>query len=162
MSRGRKDEQPDRCLRSARASQISYLQAMTGSTTARGYGNAHQKTRRRWAIEVARGTACCARCRGIIYPSQPWELDHRTGKNGYLGPSHKLCNRRAGGKLGAAVANAKKGPAGGFPGGGRAPNLLFPGRRRVFCRACPHVAALGGDEAGCMAGEGRTSLSLSA
>jgi hypothetical protein len=35
-------------------------------------------------------------------------LDHATGKQGWLGPAHRRCNRRAGGKKGAAVANAKR------------------------------------------------------
>ena len=44
----------------------------------------------------------------MIYPGMRWELDHAPGKVGYRGPAHMLCNRRAGGKIGAAITHAKR------------------------------------------------------
>jgi hypothetical protein len=64
-----------------------------GKTTERGYGNEHQKLRKRWAREVAAGVVLCARCGRLIAPGTPWDLDHAPGKVGYLGPSHRRCNR---------------------------------------------------------------------
>jgi hypothetical protein len=66
---------------------------MAGKTTANGYGNEHQELRKRWARKVAAGAVLCARCRRPIVPGTPWDLDHAPGKAGYLGPSHRRCNR---------------------------------------------------------------------
>jgi len=56
---------------------------------------------------VEAGIVRCARCQKIIAAGERWELDHAAGKQGYLGPSHFKCNRSAGGKVGAAITNAK-------------------------------------------------------
>ncbi len=63
------------------------------STTRRGYGSAHQKLRARWAKQVERGEVACARCRKLIAPGTPWDLDHSDDRSDYRGPSHRRCNR---------------------------------------------------------------------
>jgi hypothetical protein len=37
-----------------------------------------------------------ARCDELIAADEKWELDHRDDGNGWLGPSHRSCNRSAG------------------------------------------------------------------
>jgi hypothetical protein len=65
-----------------------------GKTKARGYGGSHQKLRRAWARQVAAGVETCRRCGLTIDPSEPWDLDHTPDRTGYLGPSHRKCNRQ--------------------------------------------------------------------
>jgi hypothetical protein len=67
-----------------------------GATARNGYGGTHQARRRQLAPLVASGRAVCARCDEPIHPNEPWDLDHAPGKTGYLGPSHRSCNRAAG------------------------------------------------------------------
>ena len=63
-------------------------------TSARGYGTKHQALRRRWARQIARDEVLCARCGGLIYPEEPWDLGHVDGdKTRYAGPEHRYCNR---------------------------------------------------------------------
>jgi hypothetical protein len=69
---------------------------MTGRTVAHGYGSAHKRLRAQWAPLVAAGRVRCARCGGWIRPDAVWELDHDDQRAGYLGPSHRSCNRAAG------------------------------------------------------------------
>jgi hypothetical protein len=45
---------------------------------------------------VNAGKATCARCHQPIEPGEDWQLDHRDDRQGYLGPSHRRCNLRAG------------------------------------------------------------------
>jgi hypothetical protein len=69
-----------------------------GSTTARGYGSAHQRLRKRLAPLVASGQVRCARCGGLIYPGTPWDLGHLGhigDRAGYNGAEHAVCNRGA-------------------------------------------------------------------
>jgi hypothetical protein len=72
------------------------------STTARGYGNQHQKLRKQWAARVAAGTVTCWRCHRLIAPWAEWELGHDDWDRDITrGPEHKACNRKA------AAAKAK-------------------------------------------------------
>jgi hypothetical protein len=65
------------------------------SRHARGYTNAHVARRRQLEPLVATGQVSCCRCGQLIQPGQPWHLDHRDDRNGYLGPAHTTCNLRA-------------------------------------------------------------------
>lgn len=78
------------------------------STTARGYGTAHQRERARHAPTVRAGLALCARYGEPISPDEPWDLGHTDDRTGYQGPEHRRCNRSAGGRNAAAVTNAKR------------------------------------------------------
>jgi hypothetical protein len=60
------------------------------------YGPAHRELRRRLEPVVQAGKATCARCSEPIEPGSKWELDHRDDGKGWLGPSHRGCNRSAG------------------------------------------------------------------
>lgn len=65
------------------------------STTARGYGSAHQKLRKRVEGQVANGVLC-ARCGKPIYPGEPWDLAHSDeNRSVYTGAEHRGCNRGA-------------------------------------------------------------------
>jgi hypothetical protein len=78
------------------------------STTARGYGTPHQTERQRWAPYVAQGIVPCARCSRIIPPGTPWDLDHNETRTGYIGPSHRACNRAAGARKINAIRSARR------------------------------------------------------
>lgn len=80
----------------------------TPSTTARGYGTTHQAERRRWQPIVDAGDAICWRCQQPIAPDADWDLGHNDERTGYIGPEHPTCNRSAGGRNGAAAANANR------------------------------------------------------
>ena len=69
-----------------------------GTTTARGYGQAHQATRTRWAARVATGQVACTRCGQVIQPTQPWDLGHSDDRSRWTGPECASCNRAAGGR----------------------------------------------------------------
>ena len=67
-----------------------------GSTTQRGYGNAHRALRKRLAPLVASGQMPCARCGGLIMPGTPFDLGHADGdRTRYHGLEHAACNRGA-------------------------------------------------------------------
>lgn len=75
------------------------------TASARGYGYAHQKRRKRAAKQVAAGEAYCWRClregrsRGEawIAPDQPWDLGHDDeDRDVYCGPECLPCNRGTG------------------------------------------------------------------
>jgi hypothetical protein len=57
------------------------------------YGHKHKKLRQAVAVQVAAGGVGCARCGGLIIRGDAWDLDHKDGGEGYLGPSHASCNR---------------------------------------------------------------------
>jgi hypothetical protein len=60
-----------------------------------GYTNAHVARRRQLEPLVATGQVACCRCDQLIEPGQPWHLDHRDDRRGYLGAAHAVCNLRA-------------------------------------------------------------------
>jgi hypothetical protein len=74
------------------------------SRHARGYTNARAAHRRQLEPLVATGHVNYSRCGQPIQPGQPWHLDHRDDRRGYLGPSHATCNFRAA----AEKTNGKK------------------------------------------------------
>jgi hypothetical protein len=74
------------------------------SRHARGYTSAHVARRRQLEPLVATGKVNCCRYGQPIQPSQPWHLDHRDDRRGYLGAAHATCNLRAA----AAKTNRKK------------------------------------------------------
>jgi len=80
-----------------------------GSTSRRGYGTKHQRIRASWSPKVAAGLVNCARCGQPIEPGRPWDLGHTDDRAGWTGPEHRVCNRRVGGRNGAAVTNAARG-----------------------------------------------------
>lgn len=74
-------------------------EAKRGSTSARGYGSAHQRLRAAWQARIDRGEVVhCARCGQRIDAGMDWALDHNADRTGYLGPSHTACNNSAGGR----------------------------------------------------------------
>ena len=67
------------------------------TTSARGYGQPHQRARAAWKPLVECGAVDCARCGERILPGEAWHLDHDDhDKSRYLGPSHARCNLTAG------------------------------------------------------------------
>lgn len=60
------------------------------------YGYAHQQERARWKKQVDAGLVHCALCGAWLDPSQPWDLDHEPGTEGYRGPACRGCNRADG------------------------------------------------------------------
>ncbi len=74
----------------------------------RGYGPEHIKERRRLEKVVKSGGAICARCGELIEPDEPFDLDHREDRTGYLGPSHRHCNQRAAAKKGSKIAHRRR------------------------------------------------------
>lgn len=72
---------------------------MKRSTSARGYGTAHQAARARLAPSVDAGRASCWRCGRPIVPGEAWDLGHDDldpTKRTYRGPEHATCSRSAG------------------------------------------------------------------
>jgi hypothetical protein len=69
----------------------------TGSTSHRGYGNAHRKLRKQWEPRVSSGTVNCWRCGQLIQRREPWDLGHDDAdRTKYRGPEHIKCNRSHG------------------------------------------------------------------
>ena len=75
------------------------------STTERGYGTAHQKTRARWARRLRQ--LGVMQCPTLIHHGDRWDLGHTDDRTGYLGPQCIPCNRGAGGRNGARKTNEK-------------------------------------------------------
>lgn len=87
-----------------------------GSTTSRGYGSAHQTERRKYETRMKRGEVfVCARAavgdcdhpHDMITAGSRWDLGHNDDRTAWTGPEHTDCNRRAGGRNGAAVTNSQ-------------------------------------------------------
>ncbi len=69
------------------------------SSATRGKTNTgpHKTLRKRLLADLARRPSQpCARCGLPMYPGQALDLDHTDDRTGYLGLSHRACNRRAG------------------------------------------------------------------
>jgi hypothetical protein len=86
-----------------------------GSTTQRGYGTGHQAERARWQARLDRGETTPCHSHHCLHPGQPidpdpsqWDLGHNADRTAWTGPEHIDCNRSAGGRNGAMVANAKR------------------------------------------------------
>src|SRR5215211_4209457 len=75
------------------------------------YSGPHKALRKRLKPTVAAGRAVCVRCRKPIRPGEAWDLDHADSGNGWRGPAHRACNRRAG----ADLTNGKRWAQGSFP-----------------------------------------------
>ena len=71
------------------------------STTARGYGWAHQKARKA-ALPYAVGSAC-TRCGGVIESTVGIHYDHSDDRTYYLGWAHASCNVKAGARKARAL-----------------------------------------------------------
>ena len=76
-----------------------------GSTTARGYGSAHQKLRARWRPIVEEGQAYCHATICLmttrwIPPHSSWHLGHTPDRTGWTGPEHERCNEADGARRG--------------------------------------------------------------
>lgn len=76
-----------------------------GSSTARGYGQAHRKATEAMRPVVEAGGVRCVRCGATIVAGllrrrdgklvRNWVLDHNDDRSGYLGAAHLLCNAKA-------------------------------------------------------------------
>jgi len=80
-----------------------------GSTTKGGWGNQHQKLRKR-LLPQAYGKPC-ARCGQPMLPGQKLHLDHNDTRTGWLGFSHAACNLRAAAKKARAIQLYGKRPS---------------------------------------------------
>lgn len=68
----------------------------------------HKTLRRRLLAALAqRPGQPCARCGQPMYASQLLDLDHTDDRSGYLGLSHRSCNRRAGQRKTTAILNRR-------------------------------------------------------
>lgn len=83
----------------------------------RGYNEAHKRERRRYERLIAQGhTFVCARAsqgdcthpHEVITLGVRWDLGHTEDRAAWTGPEHTDCNRRAGGRNGAAKVNGTR------------------------------------------------------
>ncbi len=72
----------------------------------RGYDHQHRAIRKA-GLPAAYGTPC-ARCGETMLEGQDLDLDHTDDRAGYLGFSHRACNRAAGAQAANAAIAAKK------------------------------------------------------
>jgi hypothetical protein len=83
-----------------------------GNTTERGYGNAHQKERRRLTPTVERGEAYCAQPTCVmpsrwIQPGTRWALGHSDDRTTWIGPVHHRCNQLDGASKGGQATTGR-------------------------------------------------------
>jgi hypothetical protein len=78
---------------------------MAGEHRRRGYDHRHKLTRRAY-LPAAYGQPC-ARCGETMTEGQDLDLDHTDDRTGYLGFSHRACNRAAGARAANAVIAAR-------------------------------------------------------
>jgi hypothetical protein len=76
-------------------------EARRGSSTARGYGSAHQRHRTTYTDQLAAGVQL--RCRTCGDPITVFDLGHTEDRTAYLGPQCLPCNRGDGGRRGRAT-----------------------------------------------------------
>jgi hypothetical protein len=68
----------------------------------------HKTLRKRLLADLARRPGQpCPRCGLPMYVTQLLDLDHTDDRAGYLGLSHRSCNRRAGQRKTTAILNAR-------------------------------------------------------
>lgn len=85
------------------------------SATAKWGGNASVKARAKCRAMLRRGPVACPKCGVEITrdtPESEWDAGHQTDRVHGMAdhavlPEHKGCNRSAGGKIGAAITNAR-------------------------------------------------------
>jgi hypothetical protein len=80
------------------------------SSATRGQSNTgpHKTLRRRLLADLARRPGQpCARCGQPMYQTQLLDLDHTDDRLGYLGLSHRACNRRDGQRKTTAILKAR-------------------------------------------------------
>jgi hypothetical protein len=78
--------------------------------SSRGQANTgpHKTLRKRLLADLTqRPGQPCARCGLPMYPWQLLDLDHTDDRSGYLGLSHRACNRRDGQRKTTAILNAR-------------------------------------------------------
>ena len=68
------------------------IDARRGTTTARGYGTAHQQLRARLLAQWTPGDPC-ARCGKPMWKRDRIDLGHTDDRTGYRGLEHDTCNR---------------------------------------------------------------------
>ena len=74
-------------------------EAKRGTSTARGYDQAHRARRAAWAAHVSRGLVTCWRCGQPIEAGSAWDLGHDDHDRTITrGPEHATCNRSAAGR----------------------------------------------------------------
>ena len=79
------------------------------SSTARGYGAAHQAERKRRVAQHTPSDPCTYCGRPLGSNKSRWHLPHKTDRSGYLpGLSCAPCNWLEGAKRGSAIGNARQ------------------------------------------------------
>lgn len=74
-------------------------EAKRGTSTARGYDQAHRARRAAWVTHVSRGLVTCWRCGQPIEAGSAWDLGHDDHDRTITrGPEHATCNRSAAGR----------------------------------------------------------------
>ena len=80
----------------------------SGRTRGRTNDGPHKTLRRRLLADLARRPGQpCARCGLPMYVTQLLDLDHTDDRAGYLGLSHRACNRRDGQRKTTSILKAR-------------------------------------------------------